>query len=243
MNRLKTLLAFAFCCTMICTAKAQDELTEALKKDSKRDIKVYALQSLEGKNVAIHIMPHYDERLLKISCETDTITLDGETVDIAYFGSNFLQLKYGTRGGSNLALGNTLILCVSNNKLYEALHILGYSHWDATTEKKYSVRLALRSSKKDFALTAKVTDWSVSTDDPESDYHYTNQTMLKFDGKLKIFYSIRQNVFDTLNVVYPNLNYKRYIEGNFPKVLLGDEQYFFIGGQWFEIYKNNLTKY
>jgi hypothetical protein len=37
--------------------------------------------------------------------------------------------------------------------------------------------------------------------------------------------------------------YRREIMGNFPKVLLGNAQYFFIGGQWFEADKSTLTKY
>jgi len=247
MNRLKTLLAFAFCCTMICSAKAQDELTEALKKDSKKDTKVYALRSLEGKNVAIHIMPHYDEHVLKISCLTDTITNNdywGVPVDVTYLSRSFLQIKYEVRGGSNFGLGNTLLLCVSGNRLYEALHILRYTDWDSgNLIKKYNVRLSVTSYKKPYVLKAKISDKSISTDEPESNYQYTDQTALQFDGKLKVFYSVKENLYDTLNVCYPNLSYKREIQGNFPKVLLGNEQYVFIGGQWFEIDTDTLTKY
>jgi hypothetical protein len=228
---------------MAFNAIAQDVLKEMDDKNSKKDTKAYIILSLEGKKSVIHMMPDYSRRMLKISYLKDTITINdywGVPVEPRSINKNFLQINYEVRGGSNLALGNTLILSVSSNKLYEALHVLRYSDWESFDVKKYNVDFLL----KNFKLTASVKEKVVSQTEPESNYHFYNKTTLQFDRKLKVFYNIKANVDDTLNVCYPNLTYKREIEGNFPKVLLGREEYLFIGNQWFEIGNNNtIIKY
>lgn len=246
MNRLLILITYA-CCLIACTANAQDELTQLLDKDSKKDMKEYTMLSLEGKRSVIHFIPDYSKNILKISCLKDTITIYdywGAPVETFWQGRKFLQLKYEVRGGSNLALGNTLILCVSGNKLYEALHVLRYSDCEsAFLIKKYNVDFSLNTSGGRYVLTGTIKNKVESGDEPETNYHFTNRTDLQFDDKLRVFYSIKENLNDTLNVSYPNLTYKREIQGNFPKVLLGYEEYFFIGNQWFEFNRNFLTKY
>ena len=105
-------------------------------------------------------------------------------------------------------------------------------------------KIVWTGDKKDnYKLYAHVHDYSDSNYDPQSNYNYTNLSILSFDKTQNVFYSVKDNVSDTLKVSYPNLTYKREIQGNFPKVLLGEEEYLFIGGQWFEIYNGTLTKY
>jgi hypothetical protein len=232
------------CCLMIASsANAQDELAKALDKDSKRDTKAYTIQSLEGKRCMVHIMPNYNGRILKIGCLKDTITLDGPPADVSYLGKKFLQIKYEVRGGSNLALGNTLILCLSNNKLYEALHVLRYSDWESDLVKKYNVDFSLHTFRNNYVLTGAIKEKVISEEQPETNYNFKNRKYLQFDKKLKVFYSIKSDLYDTLEVCYSNITYKREIDGNFPKVLLGREEYLFNGNQWFELYNNSLTKY
>jgi hypothetical protein len=243
MNRLKILVSCVFCLLMAVRVVAQDVLKEMDDKNSVKDTKIYTMLSLEGKKSVIHIMPNYYRRMLKISYLKDTITIDdywGVTVEPKCLDKNFLQIKYEVRGGSNLALGNTLLLCISGDRMYEALHVLRYSDWESFDVKKYNVDFLL----KDFKLTASVKEQVVSQDEPETNYHFYNKTTLQFDRKLKAFYSIKSSIDDTLNVSYPDLTYKREIEGNFPKVLLGREEYLLIGNQWFELGNNNtLIKY
>jgi len=66
---------------------------------------------------------------------------------------------------------------------------------------------------------------------------------LHFDKNLKVFYSIKYDLYDTLKVVSPNTTYKREIQGDFPEVILEDNKYVFIGGQWFELANDTIIKF
>jgi hypothetical protein len=160
----------------------------------------------------------------------------------SYLSKQFLKINYEVRGGSNFGLGNSLIICVSNNKLYEALHVLRYTDWESELVKTYIVKLALVTQKKDYVLTASIRDKSLSSINPETNYDYTNTSKLHFDKKLKIFYSIKHDLYDTLKVSYHDTTYKREIQGNFPEVILEDNKYVFIGGQWFELANGAIIK-
>jgi hypothetical protein len=92
-------------------------------------------------------------------------------------------------------------------------------------------------------LMASIRDKSLSTTDPETNYYYTNTSKFHFDKKLKVFYSIKNYLYDSLKVCYPDTTYRREIQGNFPEVILEDKKYVFIGGQWFELNNGAIIKY
>ena len=226
---------------------AQDELLDNRIVQTKKDTKTYAIQSLEGKTVNVKVLPDYVHNILCVIYLTDTTKVFDYwdvTPKTSYLSKQFLKINYEVRGGSNLGLGNSMIICVSNNKLYEALHVLQYTDWESgDLVKKYDVKFALVTSKKNYMINASVRDKSISTNNPETNYHYTNSSQLHFDKKLKVFYSIKQNLYDTLKVSYHDTTYKRKIEGNFPEVLLEDNKYVLIGGQWFELSNGAIIKY
>ena len=226
---------------------AQDELFENRIVQTKKDTKNYAIQSLDGKTVKVKVLPDYVHDILFVIYLTDTIKVFDYwdvTPKTFYLSKQFLKINYEVRGGSNLGLGNSMIICVSNNKLYEALHVLQYSDWESgELVKKYNVKLTLVTRKKNYMINASVRDKSISTNNPETNYRYTNSSQLHFDKKSKVFYSIKQNLYDTLKVSYHDTTYKRKIEGNFPEVLLEDNKYVFIGGQWFELSNGAIIKY
>jgi hypothetical protein len=191
-------------------------------------------------------MPDYVHKTLYVIYLKDTVKVFnywGVPSEISYLSKQFLKINYDVRGGSNLALGNSLIICLSNNKLHEALHLLRYAHWEAELVKTYDVKLAFFNHKKDQVLMTSIRDKSHSFSSPETDYDYTSTSNLHFDKKLKVFYSIKKDIYDTLKVVYPNRTYKREIQGNFPAVILEDNIYVFIGGQWFEYDKDTISKF
>jgi len=225
---------------------AQDELLENRIVQTKKDAKTYTVQSLEGKTARVKLLPDYVHNILCVIYLTDTVKVF-DYWDVrpktSYLSKQFLKIDYEVRGGSNLGLGNSLIICVSNNRLYEALHILRYSDWESELVKTYNVKFALVTLKNDYVITASVRDKSVSTKSPETNYYYTGSSKLHFDKNLKVFYSIKQNLYDTLQVSYPTTTYKHKIEGNFPEVILEDNKYVFIGGQWFELRKGSIIKY
>ncbi len=225
---------------------AQDELLENRIVQTKKDAKTFNIQSLEGKALKVKVLPDYVHNILCIIYSTDTLKVFdywGVPPQTSYLSKEFLKINYEVRGGSNLGLGNSLIICVSNNKLYEALHVLRYADWESELVKTYNVKFAFVTAKKEYMLTTSIRDKSSSTENPETNYGYQSTGKLHFDKKLKVFYSIKKNLYDTLKVSYPNITYRREIQGNFPEVILGDNKYVFIGGQWFELNNGAIIKY
>jgi hypothetical protein len=224
---------------------AQDELLENRIAQTKKDTRTFNLQSLEGRTLRVKVLPDYVHNILCIIYLKDTVKVF-DYWDVfpktSYLSKQFLKINYEVRGGSNFGLGNSLIICVSNNKLYEALHVLRYTDWESELVKTYIVKLALVTQKKDYVLTASIRDKSLSSINPETNYDYTNTSKLHFDKKLKIFYSIKHDLYDTLKVSYHDTTYKREIQGNFPEVILEDNKYVFIGGQWFELANGAIIK-
>ncbi|QEC75021.1 hypothetical protein [Mucilaginibacter ginsenosidivorax] len=225
---------------------AQDELLENRIVQAKKDTRTFNIQSLEGRTVRVKVLPDYIHNILCVIYLKDTVKVFGYwdvVPKTSYLSKRFIKIDYEVRGGSNFALGNSLIICVSDNKLFEALHVLRYADWESELVKTYNVKFALVDRKKDYVLTASIRDKSISSINPETNYSYTNSSKLHFDRKLKIFYSIKSNLYDTLNVSYHDTTYKQEIQGNFPEAILGDNKYVFIGGQWFELRKGSIIKY
>ena len=225
---------------------AQDELLENRIVQTKKDTKIVNIQSLEGKTLKVKLLPDYVHNALCVIYLTDTLKVFdfwGMPAQTSHLSKQFLKINYEVRGGSNFALGNSLIICVSNNKLYEALHVLRYTDWESELVKTYNVKFAFVTRKKEYMLTASIRDKSFSKNNPETNYDYTNISKLHFDKKLKVFYCIKKDIYDTLKVVYQDTTYRREIQGNFPEVILEDNKYVFIGGQWFELNNGAIIKY
>ncbi len=225
---------------------AQDELLDNRIVQTKKDTRTFNIQSLEGKTLKVKVLPDYVHNILCVIYLTDTLKVfDYWDVfpQTSHLSKQFLKINYEVRGGSNLGLGNSLIICVSNNKLYETLHVLRYVDSEAEVVNTYNVKFALVTRKKGYMLTASLRDKSFSTNNPETNYDYTNTSKLHFDKKLKVFYSIKKDLYDTLKVAYHDTTYRREIQGNFPEVILEDNKYVFIGGQWFELNNGAIIKY
>lgn len=224
---------------------AQDILAIGEAKATKRDTKTINIISLDGKNRKVQIMPDYSKHVFNISCLKDTISINdfwGVPVEIHVLDNRFVQIIYEVRGGSNLALGNILIVCVNGNKLYEALHILRYATWDSGDLTKYKVKIMFgRSFKKTYQLNVTVHDYVNSQTDPGENYVYNDNNTLRFDKKTNVFYNLRSRVYDTLKVYEPNTGQfvKQLIQGNFPTILLGKESYYYIKDGWYEVQRDH----
>ena len=225
---------------------AQDELLENRIVQTKKGTRIFDLQSLEGRTVRVKVLPDYVHDILCVIYLKDTVKVfDYWDVppEVSHLSKQFLKINYEVRGGSNLGMGNSLIICVSNQRLHEALHVLRYADWESELVKTYNVNFALKSYKKDYELEVRIRDKSASSVNRETNYDYTSSSRLHFDKKLKVFYSIKRDLYDTLKVNYHDTSYMHDIQGNFPEVILEDNKYIFIGGQWFEFNKYGIVKY
>jgi hypothetical protein len=178
MSRLNLSLLCAFCLLHNFNLFARPNSAPSAKNNPL----VYTLQSLDGKDVKVKILPDYAHHILTISCLQDSINIDdywGVPPLASFLGKSFLQIKYEVRGGSNLGLGNVLLICVSNNKLHEALHVQQYCDWESgNLMQKYSVDFSLGWRGKDYILTGHITDKVASKDEAGKNYTYSNNTDL-----------------------------------------------------------------
>jgi hypothetical protein len=230
---------------------AQDELTEMLARDSKRDTKAYFIRSLEGKKRKVIVMPDYVSHVLKIYCLKDTVRIDGYwdvPPKVHLLGNNFIKVDYEVRGGSGVGLGNTVIICIRRHKLFEAMHALRYLTGEGAGEEdiyKINVNL-IKNDKRIYNLTVKVHDEVHSKYTPEINYNYNNNTVLSFDRDKNVFYSIKGNLYGTFNMYDPKTEKEtqQQVRGNYPVIILGKNNYYFIKDGWYALGDNNsLQKY
>ncbi|MDO3627031.1 hypothetical protein [Mucilaginibacter sp. BT774] len=181
------------------TSIAQDDLQILEAKASKKDTKTYMIQSLDGTRQKVKIAPDYVKKVLTMICLKDTIRIGGfwgvpPQVDI--LDGKFIQMQYEVRGGTGYALGNVLILCVQNNKLYEAMHVLRYTQSeigdDATGD--YNIKMKIdKNDKGRYILKVNIHDDFNSKSHPEKNYKYDNLSILNFDLSRNVFYSIKKD--------------------------------------------------
>ncbi len=227
---------------------AQDQLKMAEEKDTKRDTKEFNLLSLDNRNEKVKIIPEYVNHVLSIKSSKDGISITGfwdVTPEASLLNKNFIEIKYEVRGGSNLGLGNTLIICVSNGKLFEAMHALRYTRWESGDYKTdYHIKTLLNgNNKNDYKLIVNVHDDVYSKNNPEQNYTHDDRTQLSFDAQRNVFYSVKKDVEN--QVIKPNRDepVKQKARGNFPVLILGKESYYFINNRWYQQkYSNEMDE-
>ncbi|MEO6851147.1 MAG: hypothetical protein ABI203_06125, partial [Mucilaginibacter sp.] len=200
-----------------------------------------------------HITPDYPNHVLRMSCLKDTISITDYwdvPPEIVVLNNHFIKIEYAVRGGSDLALGNMLILCVNNNKLYEAMHVLRYIDSELgyiidskkfTEHSNYTIKAVLnRETKNNYKLNVDVHD-EVKSSNPEICYNYKNQSILNFDVKNNVFYSIKEDLYGSFKISHSGRHKrtKQKIRGNFPVIILEKEIYYFIKDGWYELGRNN----
>lgn len=239
MNKIIIVLVF-FNIFYFKTATAQDDLKNPEAQATINDTRSFNILSLNGKNVKVSIIPDYKNRVLSLTCFKDTIKISdfwGVPPKVSMLNKNFIEIKYEVRGGSNLGLGNILVVCANGNNLYEALHILRYSNWDSGDLKtNYNISLTLAgNNKNNYKITLHVHDKVDSKHDPKINYSYNNQSILNFDIRQNVFYSIKENAYDQFVYTDATKTKKQNVGGNFPVIISGKENYYFINNKWYQL--------
>ena len=231
-----------FCLSGILIAKAQDPLKDAEDKDSKRDAKTYVIRSLEGSKCTIHILPNYPLGILKIRCQKDTIIIGdywGVPADIKVLGKTFLEVDYAIRAGSNVGAGHTLVFCISHNHLHKCMYVMKYTNGDAAGEQDdYHINLSLKGDNiNSYKLNASITDKVHSKYSPEENYNYHNLSVLNFDVKNYVFYSIKQGLYEEYEIQNEAGKIaKQKLHGYYPEIILGADIYYYVNNNWYCLY-------
>ncbi|WP_457130280.1 hypothetical protein [Mucilaginibacter sp. UYNi724] len=207
-------------------------------KATKKDTKILNIVSLDEKPQKIKIVPDYVNHVLRITCMKVAINiLDywGVPPEIHVLNKNFIEISYAVRGGSNSGLWKTLILCVNGEKLYEAMHVLKYVNVETgDLMNDYHIKLSLRGDiKNNYKLKINIHDDVRSKPKPETNYIYNNRTILNFDTRQNVFYSVKKDIND--HSIKRAIGMKQKVNGNFPMIILGKENYYFIDNKWFQL--------
>jgi hypothetical protein len=236
---------------------AQDDLKLLEAKASEKDTQTFTIKSLDGRNQNIYIRPDYPNHVLRISCLKDTINIPdywGVPPNAGLMNDNFIKIEYEVRGGSNLSLGNTMVICANGNKLFEAMHVLRYMDSELSYaidsvkyrgHSNYNIKVALNgNNKRNYRLNISIHDTSSSNFEPDANYNYNNQTALSFDTKRNVFFSVKENIYDNFTVLSlkGGKKHKEQIRGNLPVIILGKETYYFIKNGWYELGSHNELK-
>jgi hypothetical protein len=219
---------------------------------------VFNVESLDGKARQIHVLSDYGKRILTIAFLNDTLHIKDltniEATDI--LNKHFLRIIYSLRGGSGINLRNTVILTVDGETLCQSLHIMSLFDEEFIDFSKpvdssspvdvKSVYEAIPNltgnNSENYKLNIHIHDERKSKHTSQTNYSRDNQITLNFDTSQHVFYNIHQDISQYFTVYAPEIlkETKRYIMGTFPVIKLGQNEYYYIKGEW---YKKNDNDY
>jgi hypothetical protein len=164
----------------------------------------YRLRSLEGPVVSVQVNSkpvnynknsHQGRCYLSVVHGTDTVFVYDAWANgtVKVLNQQFLQFDYPVRGGTNVGLGSTLVVCVANGKLCQTLKLPTYLQTDLYSpdyHELYKVRLRLSGNTSQTYQFHLATHNEIRSErDPTSNHNSTTQDVLKFDAGRLIFYS------------------------------------------------------
>ena len=213
----------------------------------------FNIRSFDGPVRKIYLVSDYTKDALTISCLKDTLHVKDFTTivgEISILKNNFLKVSYKTRGGSGIHVQHTIILCVDNNRLYQALHVTSLGNEEFIDYSKpvdtanlvdeksvYEVKLSLiGNSVPTYKLNLNIHNEKWSKHNSSTNHIYNKTAILKFDKDLKIFYNTDKNISHDFTIYDPKTGSesKQFIFGRYPAIILDSYSYYYIKGEWFE---------
>jgi len=160
----------------------------------------------------------------------------------------FIAIKYQVFSGSNENSENSILLCVDKKRLFNALNINSLSSYDNINDHGIfkTVETLKGNSKKTYKLNVEIHQDAYSKLNPLTNFNYDNLSVLSFDGTRNVFYSVKKDIYEnfTMDDEKTDKQYKQKIVGNYPVIIIGDTNYYFIKDAWYEVGRDNcLIKY
>lgn len=131
-------------------------------------------------------------------------SMDSKLERMEVINRKFLVITFRTRGGSEMGLGQTMIICVSHGHLYKALDIISkedfHRSWAYNKEidslhpldenETYAVSIVkiTNDKKNNYKLTVTQYDKVKSKQNPSTNHETLDTVSLYFDQKNKVFY-------------------------------------------------------
>lgn len=225
--------------------------------------KSFTLNSLENIPVKVNIdIDHVNDKITLMLSPSETLCMSGYSglvEDIKIINKNFISLVYYLRGGSEVELARTVLVCVVRNKIYKAMDLVSmqssYSKdmydkeadsleiYDESEIYKINFIPSQNSERCNYKLIATEYDKVSSKQDSTTNHETLDTLNFEFDLKNKVFYT---------NFILLNGNYifgedsnkhKQIKKTNYPAIKLKKEEYIFIDGTWYcKVHENHLLE-
>lgn len=207
----------------------------------------YEIESFDGKHCRIATAQKPFTKRLNVSYGNDSLVFfDVMGMDSVHvLNKNFLEILYSPRGGSDLGLQNTVILCIEKGKLHVAMEIesdaqaAGPGMWS----EYYLTANFKGQDENDYQFLIKTNNRYHSDKHPNRNHNLHAQFELKFDSEKKIFY----NTYRDVNAIVGDWEVPGFkaeaktkpeqIKGHYPAIVLGDEEYYYIKNNWYSARK------
>ncbi|WP_305033736.1 hypothetical protein [Hymenobacter convexus] len=209
---------------------------------------------MEGVAVSVRVKSepiNYDKQrgrcYLWVVAGTDTVFVYDAWAPgtVKVLNQQFLQFDYPVRGGTNVGLGSTLVLCVAKGKLCQALKLPTYHQTDLYNpdyHKLYQVRLRLVGTTP-LAYQCYLTthDEIRSEREPATNRNSTTQAVLKFDAQRHLFYNGLKRPPSPFAIIDYRTErvIKRKVTEPLPVIEWNNSLQYFIGGEWYEAARTN----
>jgi REP element-mobilizing transposase RayT len=221
---------------------------------------VIKVQSFDGKEQTITVSPDYDRDHLTVATLIDTLHIENctEVEEAIALNKNFVKIIYQVRGGSGIHLRHMIILTSKNDKLYQSLHItslfneeyIDFSKKPVSTQpaksSRYEVKISPLNSDYRNKMIVSIYKEEKSKDHPQNDYNKESNNTLIFDTAKNVFYSSNVDISQYFTIYDPKTQQesKQYLMGTFLTVQLGDYNYYYMKGEWYEKgHNDSLSKY
>jgi hypothetical protein len=238
---------------------------EARSQDYSPTTEAYSVRSLTGERAVFHVSFNGLKETLSIGYANDTVrvrhVLNLPTVQV--LDDVFLRIVYPVHAGVGLHETRTLLLAARGPRICPSL-----SFTSGFTEAFLDFSQPRPSPKQVYVHTSYVVDWSLgkqpgpeeaayyltmrvrgktrSPQKPALNAQYEHRVTLPFDPKHGIFYAAQEHVAQRVWVVdpYATRNTKHDLRGTFPVLTLGEYQYLYLYGVWYERnHDTDLTSY
>ena len=209
------------------------------------DVMTYAIRSFDGRTAKISLWEKpFSDRVFHIDLPGDNLIIPDFycLVRVHHLSDDILEIVYSPRGGSNDGYDNVLLLGVNENKFRILMEIQCIQESEVP-EWYYLYNLHLKLSGKsvnNYQLALHVRELR-KDDKPKKSYDKSNNYTLKFDKNLHIFYSEVKPMDAVVEVYDTNKTKPRQIKGDYPVIKLGEYEYVFWDGLWYEANKDHTT--
>jgi len=211
------------------------------------DVMTYAIRSFDGRPCKISLWEKpFHGHIFHIDLPDDRLIIPDFhcLIRVHHLSDDILEIVYSPRGGSDQGFDNVLLLGVNKGKFCIVMEILSVNEFEGPDEYGlYNLHLKLSGkSVNDYQLGLNVRDL-LKSDKPKKSYDRSSNYILNFDKSLYVFYNEMRPMDTVVELYDTNIDKTklRRIKGNYPVIKLGEYEYIFLNGLWYEVTKDHAT--